>query len=73
VGVIEVRASACLAPVRVVDQPMAPARGAATWCAERRVDVPDALFEDTEALRPWFDASLDWIASLKSKPTRRAR
>ena len=35
------------------------------------VDVPDALFLDTPTMAPWFAASLDWIATLKPKPTRR--
>jgi hypothetical protein len=35
------------------------------------VDVPDALFLDTAAMAPWFAASLDWIATLKPKPTKR--
>ena len=37
------------------------------------VDVPDALFADTPAVAPWFAASLDWIATLKPKPTKQAR
>ena len=35
------------------------------------VDVPDGLFEDTDALVPWFAASIDWVAGLKPKPTKR--
>jgi hypothetical protein len=35
------------------------------------VDVPDTLFVDTTAIAPWFAASLDWIATLKPKPTKR--
>lgn len=35
------------------------------------VDVPDELFLDTAAIGPWFAASLDWIATLKPKPTKR--
>jgi hypothetical protein len=35
------------------------------------VDIPDALFLDTDAIAPWFAASLDWIATLKPKLTRR--
>ena len=35
------------------------------------MDVPDALFLDTDAIAPWFAASLDWIATLKPKPTKR--
>ena len=35
------------------------------------VDVPDALFEDTAATQPWFAASVDWVAGLKPKATRR--
>ena len=34
------------------------------------VDVPDELFADTPAIAPWFAASLDWIATLKPKPTK---
>src|SRR6266566_4171490 len=33
------------------------------------VDVPDDLLVDTDALRPWFGASLEWIAGLKPKRT----
>ena len=36
------------------------------------VDVPDALFEDTASIAPWFAASLAWIGGLKPKPTRRS-
>ena len=36
------------------------------------VDVPDALFADTASIAPWFAASLDWIAGLRPKPTRRS-
>ncbi len=35
------------------------------------VDVPDALFEDTRAIAPWFASGLDWIAGRKPKPTKR--
>jgi hypothetical protein len=35
------------------------------------VDVPDALFADTEQLRPYFALSHAYVASLKPKPTRR--
>jgi TfoX N-terminal domain len=35
------------------------------------VDVPDDLFADTAAMAPWFAASLDWVGSLKPKPTKR--
>ncbi len=35
------------------------------------VDVPDSLLEDTDSLKPWFAASLDWIATLKPKATKR--
>ena len=35
------------------------------------VDVPDALFLDTGAIAPWFAASMDWIATLKPKATKR--
>ena len=33
--------------------------------------VPDALFDDLEAMAPWFQGSLDWIATLKPKKTTR--
>ena len=36
------------------------------------VDVPDELFVAVEAIAPWFAASLDWIATLKPKPAKRA-
>jgi hypothetical protein len=36
------------------------------------VDVPDTLFLDTTAIAPWFAASLDWIATLRPKPTKRS-
>lgn len=35
------------------------------------VDVPDALLADTEALAPWFAHSVDYVAGLRPKPTRR--
>ncbi len=35
------------------------------------VAVPDDLLADTEALKPWFDASHEWIGTLKPKPTRK--
>jgi hypothetical protein len=35
------------------------------------VDVPAPLLEDTDALAPWFAASVDYVASLKPKPTTR--
>ena len=35
------------------------------------VDIPDALFLDTPAIAPWFTVSLDGIATLKPKPTKR--
>jgi hypothetical protein len=35
------------------------------------VDVPDALFGATDRIAPWFAASLDWVATLRPKPTRR--
>jgi len=37
------------------------------------VDVPDSIFADTGALRPWFAASLAWVGSLKPKATRRPK
>jgi len=35
------------------------------------VDVPDDWFEATDRITPWFAASLDWVASLRPKPTKR--
>jgi hypothetical protein len=37
------------------------------------VDVPDALLEDTDALRDWFAASLDGIGGLKPKTTTKGK
>lgn len=37
------------------------------------VAVPDDLFEDTAALRPYAEASYRYVASLKPKPTTRRR
>jgi hypothetical protein len=37
------------------------------------VAVPYVLFADTPAMAPWFAASLDWIATLKPKPTKKPR
>ncbi len=36
------------------------------------VSVPDELLADTDALKPWFDASHEWIGSLKPKPTKKS-
>lgn len=33
--------------------------------------VPDDLLEDVDELAPWFQRSLDWVATLKPKATRR--
>ncbi len=35
------------------------------------VTVPDQLLDDTEAMLPWFRASLDYASTLKPKPTTR--
>ncbi len=35
------------------------------------VSVPDDLLVDTAALKPWFDASWEWIGTLKPKPTKK--
>ncbi len=35
------------------------------------VSVPADLLADTESLRPWFEASHDWIGTLKPKPTKK--
>jgi len=37
------------------------------------VSVPGDLLADAEALQPWFDASHDWIGTLKPKPTKKPR
>jgi len=37
------------------------------------VMVPDELLADTGALRPWFDASLAYVATLKPKPAKKAK
>lgn len=34
------------------------------------VTVPDALLADTEALRRYFQASVDYVSGLKPKPTK---
>ena len=36
------------------------------------VAVPDALLADTPALAPYFEQSLEYAASLKPKPSRKA-
>lgn len=33
--------------------------------------VPPALFDDTEALREWYDRAWEWIGTLKPKPTKK--
>jgi hypothetical protein len=33
--------------------------------------VPDRLLGDLDALAPWYQRSLDWIATLKPKKTTR--
>jgi hypothetical protein len=35
------------------------------------VDVPEAILADTDALAPWFARSVDYVAGLRPKPTRR--
>lgn len=35
------------------------------------VSVPGDLLADTNALKPWFDVSHDWIGTLKPKPTKK--
>lgn len=35
------------------------------------VEVPDALLEKTSELKKYFDASFDYVSSLKAKPTKR--
>ena len=35
------------------------------------VVVPDALLTDTAALAPWYTRSLDWVATLPPKPTKK--
>jgi hypothetical protein len=37
------------------------------------VTVPDAMFADTDTLRPYFAASRAYVAGLEPKPTRRKR
>ena len=37
------------------------------------VTVPDALFKDTEKLKPILDRSIEFIKSLKPKPTKRSK
>lgn len=37
------------------------------------VSVPADLLADTDALKPWFDASHEWIGTLKPKPTKKPR
>jgi hypothetical protein len=37
------------------------------------VAVPDALLARTGELKPFFDASYRYVASLKAKPTRRSK
>jgi len=35
------------------------------------VDVPAALLDDLEALRPWFEAGQRYVNGLRPKPTKR--
>lgn len=37
------------------------------------VVVPDALFDDVDALAPWFEKSHAWIDTLKLRPTKRKK
>jgi hypothetical protein len=37
------------------------------------VSVPLSLAEDTAELAPWFERSRSYVATLKPKPTKRAR
>jgi hypothetical protein len=37
------------------------------------VTVPDALLADTEALRPWFEASWAYVSGLSPKPTTKGK
>jgi hypothetical protein len=47
-------------------------RGDPAWPPAREfVAVPDALLEDTEALRPTLERSLAYVRTLKPKPTKR--
>ena|SRR5688572_28106322 len=47
-------------------------RGDPAWPpAKEFVAVPDAMLEDTEALRPVLERSLEYVRTLKPKPTRR--
>jgi hypothetical protein len=34
-------------------------------------EVPASLLPRTAELQPWFDASLEWVSSLRPRPTRR--
>ena len=34
------------------------------------VDVPDSLLANTKALKPYFDASYEYVKALKAKPSR---
>jgi hypothetical protein len=35
------------------------------------VTVPDSLLKKTGELKPWFDASYEYVSSLKAKPTQK--
>ena len=35
------------------------------------VDVPAALLDDLEAIRPWFEAGQRYVVELRPKPTKR--
>ena len=36
------------------------------------VAVPTELFNDLDAMKPWFDESHEWIGTLKPKPTKKS-
>lgn len=47
-------------------------RGDPSWPpAKEFVAVPDALLEDTDALRPYLESSYRYVETLKPKPTKR--
>ena len=47
-------------------------RGDPTWPpAMEFVTVPDDLLEDTKTLKPYLELSLDYVKTLKPKPTKK--
>jgi TfoX/Sxy family transcriptional regulator of competence genes len=36
-------------------------------------EVPDSLLKKTSELKPWLDASYQYVQTLKAKPTKKAR